>query len=161
MKKERLVRTEIQLKVRSVQTLLFKVLLQYGKSDLHYWNYDEEELDSMLAKFWFGARKDPDTDEETDTEDPKKMNLMYSTNTMKNFRYIINRILKTKGHLYDIMSKATLSFKWSQQAFIDSQKELKALGKAEIKSAPEITEDGNLLAFYVCFFHSFFWNVNL
>ena len=123
-----------------------KFLSQCGKTDLEYWLYDEEELDSMLSKFWFGAQKDADSEEDTDTEDPKKTNLMYSANTMKNFRYALNRILKNKGHLYDIMSKATLSFKHSQQAFLDSQKELKELGKAEIKSAPEITEDGKKLA---------------
>ena len=67
---------------------------------------------------------------------------MYSANTMKNFWYALNRILKFKGHEYDIMNKHSLSFKKSQQAFLDSQKELKALGKAEVHSAPEITEEG-------------------
>ena len=32
-----------------------KFLSQAGKDDLQYWFYDEEELDSMLTKFWFGA----------------------------------------------------------------------------------------------------------
>ena len=40
------------------------------------------------------------------------------------------------------MEKNTLSFKRSQQAFTDSQKELKELGKAEIHSAPEIKQEG-------------------
>ena len=52
------------------------------------------------------------------------------------------------------MNKNPLSFKHSQQAFIDSQKELKALGKAEIKSVPEITEEGKpiLIAFTSVFY---------
>ena len=41
-----------------------------------------------------------------------------------------------------IMHKSSLSFKKSQQAIKDSQKELKSLGKAEIKSTPEIAEQG-------------------
>ena len=73
---------------------------------------------------------------------------MYSANTMKSFRYSLNRILRSKGHEYDIMHKNSLSFKHSQQAFMDSQKELKALGKAQMHSAPEINKEGKL--FHVC-----------
>ena len=124
-----------------------KFLSQYGKDNLEYWFYDEEELDSMLAKFWFGSRKDTDLDAESNTDDPKKMNLMSSANAMKHFRYALNRILKTKGHLYDIMSKSTLSFRKSQQAFADSQKELKELAKGQIRSVPQITEDGKNVVF--------------
>ena len=50
--------------------------------------------------------------------------------------------LKFKGHEYDITNKNSLSFKKSQLAFLDSQKELKVLVKAEVHSAPEISEDG-------------------
>ena len=123
-------------------TAFQKFLREYGKTNLEYWYYDEEELDSMLCKFWFGARKDPDSNDVSDEEDDQKTNLMYSANTMKSFRYALNRILKTKGHLYDIMSKCSLSFNKSQKAFLDSQKELKQLGKGEIHSAPEISEAG-------------------
>ena len=122
-----------------------KFLAQCGESNLEYWSYEEPELDNYLSKFWFGARKTADSDYESDSEDPERHNLMYSANTMKSFRYSLNRILKEKGHEYDIMNKNSLSFKRSQQAFLDSQKELKSLGKAEIHSAPEITEQGELL----------------
>ena len=96
----------------------------------------------MLEKFWFGARKEPGDDYESDPEDVQRIGLMYSANTMRNFRYALNRILKNKGHLYDIMNTSNLSFKRSQKAFTASQKELKELGKAAITSAPEITKDG-------------------
>ena len=119
-----------------------KFLTECGETNTEYWNYEEPELDFFLCNFWFGARKDPDSDYDSDEDDADKTNLMYSANTMKSFRYALNRILKFKGHEYDIMNKHSLSFKKSQQAFFDSQKELKALGKAEVKSAPEITEDG-------------------
>ena len=119
-----------------------RFLQQCGESNLEYWNYEEPELDSFLLKFWFGARKDPDSDYESDSKDPDRKELMYSANTMRSFRYAINRILKFKGHEYDIMNKHSLSFKKSQQAFFDSQKELKALDKVQVHSAPEINEDG-------------------
>ena len=80
-------------------------------------------------------------DDEEDN-DPQMKNRMYSANTLKNFRYGLNRILKSKGHLYDIIHKKTTSFIGSQKAFADALKELKAEGKAEIKSYPEIDEEG-------------------
>ena len=86
---------------------------------------------------------------ESDQEDPERKASMYSANTMHNFRYVLNRILKSKGHLYDIISPSSLSFKRSQKAFTASQKELKERGKAEVHSAPEITEEGMYLHFYV------------
>ena len=119
-----------------------RFLEECGATDLNYWYFDEPDLDNYLSKFWFGARKDPESDYESDEDDPERKKLMYSANTMKNFRYALNRILKFKGHEYEIMGKHSLSFKKSQQAFLDSQKELKALGKAEVHSAPEITEQG-------------------
>ena len=124
-------------------------MTQCGEVNLEYWSYEEPELDNYLSKFWFGARKNPDSDYESDKDYPECQNLMYSSNTMKSFRYLLNRILKQKGHEYDIMNKNSLLFKHSQQAFLDSQKELKALGKAQINSAPEITEEGKhyLIAF--------------
>ena len=61
---------------------------------------------------------------------------------MKNFRYSLNRILRSKDHNYDIIKPSTLSFQCSQKAFAASQKELKQLGKAEVCSVKEITEDG-------------------
>ena len=81
---------------------------------------------------------------------------MYSANTMRSLHYALNRILKFKGHEYDIMNKHSLSFKKSQQTFLDSQKELKALGKGEIHSIPEITEDSkhtetSRFCFHFCF----------
>ena len=120
-----------------------KFLAQVGKTDLDYWLYEEDELDIMLEKFWFGARKDPDTDYQSDNDDSQKTKLMYSASTMRNFRYSLNRILKSKGHLYDIINQQSLSFRHSQNAFIASQKELKQLGKAQVHSATEITEEGN------------------
>ena len=119
-----------------------KFLRECGRDDVKYWLYDEEDLDNMLSKFWFGARKDADDNYESDPEDNQRQGLMYSANTMRNFRYSINRILKSKGHNYDIIRPNSLSFQQSQRAFNASQKELKELGKAQVHSAIEINETG-------------------
>ena len=71
----------------------------------------------------------------------EKMDKLYSTNTLPSFRYSLNRILKHKGHLYDITTKGT-SFMKSDEAFKVALKELKEQGKAEVHSHPEICKDG-------------------
>ena len=62
-----------------------KFLRQCGETNVDYWYYKEPELDCYLSKFWFGARKDPDSDYESDNDDPERTNLMYSVNTMRSF----------------------------------------------------------------------------
>ena len=110
--------------------------------DLAYWNYTEPELDKYLAKFWFSARKSTIDTTANSEEDPDKKQQLYKANTLRNFQYSINRILKTKGHLYDITDKKTTSFTKSQRAFNDAIKELKAEGKGDVDSYPEIIEEG-------------------
>ena len=120
--------------------------------DLNYWTLEPEQLDSYLAKFWFGARKDTaeisDDDADDFQDDPKMKERYYSANTLKNFRYALNRIVKDKGNMPDLIDKASTVFKKSQKAFQDAVKELKKEGKAEIKSKHEITDAGNDLDWY-------------
>ena len=61
---------------------------------------------------------------------------------------LLNRILNSKGHLYDITDKKTASFKKSQQSFTDAIKELKANGKGDVESYPEIQESGRYLMLF-------------
>ena len=120
-------------------------LLANGQTDTDYWNFTEPELDKYLAKFWFGARKDiceGETEETNDNDDPNMKNRMYKASSLRNFRYSLNRILKSRGHLYDITAKSTASFVKSQKAFVDAIKELKEEGKGDIQSYPEIAEEG-------------------
>ena len=119
----------------------FLEALGYDENDTDYWYFDEPTLDGCLAKFWFGARKDI-WGEEDESNDPDMKNRLYSANSLKNFRYGLNRILKNKGHLYDIIEKKTASFTRSRQAFADALKELKSEGKGEVHSYPEIDEEG-------------------
>ena len=120
----------------------FLVELGYEEKDTEYWFFDEPTLDDCLAKFWFGARKDICSDDSDTENDLQMRRRMYSANTLKNFRYGLIRILKSKGHLYDIIDKKTASFTKSQKVFSDALKELKSEGKAEVHSYPEIEEEG-------------------
>ena len=119
-----------------------RLLTSHGCTDTNYWYFEEPELDNFLAKFWLCVHKDDDDEsDESDQEDPDKKDKKYSANTLKNFRYALNRILHTKGHLYNITEKGT-SFLQSHKAFKVAIKELKSEGKAEVKSYSEINEDG-------------------
>ena len=123
-------------------------LKQHGATDLVYWYFEEPELDNYLAKFWLGCRKiNTEDGSDVDEDDTVKKDQLYSANTLKNFRYSLNRILHSKGHLFDITVKGT-SFKKSDKAFKVAQKELKKEGKAEVKSHPEITEDGKQIPYF-------------
>ena len=115
-------------------------------NDCDYWDFTEESLDDYLAKFWFGAQKlfneeeDPNDSEQQD-ENSGKIKHMYSANSLKNYRYALNRIIKSKWNL-DITSKDNTNFNKSQKAFANAIKELKSKGKGEQKMKNEITEEG-------------------
>ena len=118
----------------------FLIVMGVQEENCDYWHFTEPELDGYLSKFWFGVHKAPAEDSQDD--DPELKQQLYKANSLRNFRYGLNRILKTKGHLYDITSKSTTSFQKSQQAFTDVIKELKSEGKGDVKSYPEIEEKG-------------------
>ena len=113
-----------------------------------YWNYTEPQLDKHLSKFWFCARKSSTDDEDSQEQDPELKQQLYKANLLKNFCYSLNRILRTKGHLYDITDKKTTSFQKLQQAFTDAIKELKSHGKGDVESYTEILEEGKT-GFYI------------
>ena len=84
----------------------FLITIGCDPNQTDYWNFTEPELDGYLAKFWFGARKDIcEGKSEDNSEDPYTKKRMYKANTLHNFRYGLNRILRSKGHLYDITDK--------------------------------------------------------
>ena len=124
-----------------------RYLQENGADDVEYWYFEEPELDNWLAKFWLCVRKGDESDSDGGNsdkeEDPDKKNKMYSANTLRSFRYGLNRVLRSKGHLYKITEKGT-SFQKSDEAFKLAIKELKSEGKAEIHSYPEITEEGTV-----------------
>ena len=95
---------------RAFTTFLIANGVEENNTD--YWYYSEPELDKFLAKFWFGARKDfNEVEGQFDSEeDPDLKSRMYKASSLRNFRYSLNRILKKRGHLYDITAKSTTSF---------------------------------------------------
>ena len=107
-------------------------LTECGCESNEYYFFEERELCTWLSKFWFGARTVPDKNEQEGE--------MYSVNTMRNFKYALNRILKKYGHAYDITKSP--EFKPAMDAFDDAMKELKENGKGHVNSAEEISEDG-------------------
>ena len=116
-------------------------------NDCDYWDFTEESLDDYLAKFWFGARKnvqDDSEEESQETEDPELKCRMYKANSLKNYRYALNRILKKKRNI-DITLKDNKNFTKSQEAFANVMRELKTEGKAESTMKYEITEQGELI----------------
>ena len=117
-------------------------LTEAGVTNTEYWLFEEQEFDKYLAKFWHGVRKTGISDVEDESTDIMKKNLKYSAGSMKSFQYALNRMLRKHGHLYDITDKKSVSFTQSNAAFETVMKELKAKGRAEVKSAPEITEEG-------------------
>ena len=126
----------------------FLIAMGVDPDKTDYWNYDEPSLDSYLAKFWFGVRKDVTENSQDADDDPELKDRLYKANSLRSFWYGLNRILKQRSHLYDITDKRTASFQKSQQVFIDAIKELKSEGKGDIKSFPEITETGKKLSQY-------------
>ena len=122
-----------------------KFLQECGAVSTEYWLYEEDELDNFLGKFYFGARKDIDSDDEEMrnlSDEEKDVKRKYSANSLQAFRYGINRNLQKRGHVYDITSKGSISFRKSTDLYVKALKELKEDGLAEVKSHPEIAETG-------------------
>ena len=93
--------------------------------------------------------KDDSDSDESDNEGPDKKQNKYSANTLRNFCYALNPILRSKGHLFNITEKGT-SFMKSNDTFKVAIKDLKKEGKAEFKSYPEISkEDSKHLNFHL------------
>ena len=117
---------------RNADAAFKEFLKESGCETIEYHLLEELELSKWLSKFWFAARMKPKS-EEYDGE-------LYSVSTLRSFRYVINRILKKKGHDYDITKSP--NFKTCMDAFNDAVKEMKENGKGHVNSADEIMEEG-------------------
>ena len=99
----------------------FLVACGRAENDCDYWDFTPESLDDYLAKFWFGARKyvngqsDEEESQEVDENNPdaNEKSRMYSANSLKNYRYALNRLIKKYGSGMDIVSKNNILFKKS------------------------------------------------
>ena len=128
---------EQQLSAQNLNTLknekkaerIFKEYLQEaGETDLNFYLYTEEQLDSHLAKFWFAARK--------------KNHELYRVSSLENIRHSLNRALKRSGHGFDITKKECTSFTKSIKAFEDVITLLKKQGKGYVENTPDVIPSG-------------------
>ena len=145
-KKQKLTNSNTTKQEERADRAFRKLLEECGVESTEYWLYTEPELDYYLGKFYFGARKDIDSDDEQMqglSALEKDVKRKYSANSMQSFRYALNRNLHKKGHSFDITSKTCMSFTKSNELFSKALKELKEDGLAEVKSYPEIEESGN------------------
>ena len=108
------------------ERVLVKYLLAKGISE-EYWLMNEPDLNKLLSKFWF----------EVQTQEGEK----YTVCSLAHLWYGINRMLKRKGHEYDIVHSS--SFTGCQSAFSDACKELKEEGLGVVNSYKEIEPKGN------------------
>ena len=117
-------------KSTSKQLLIY--LNQIGCRTEDFWTLDTDELDAILAKFWFAAR--------SNKVDEKGIQQKYMIQSLRSIRYGINRVLKEKKYGYDITTSE--KFSESQKAFEDACKELKEEGFGHISHTPEISPEG-------------------
>ena len=77
---------------------------------------------------------------ETSTSDNNDDNRLYSKATLEKIRHALNRVFQENGRLIDIINDQ--EFVESNRRYKDACKELKAKGKAVVKSYPEIIHTG-------------------
>ena len=128
----------------------FKAFLtESGVENNDFYTYTKSELDSHLAKFWFGARKAPkktkktsfmSKDTEADIDDNK-----YKVGSLYTMRHSLNRALKRYGHNFDITKKSSISFTKSIKAFEGAIAELKKEGKVFVENTPEVAQTGKVM----------------
>ena len=114
-----------------------------------------DELNRILSKFWFAIckqkSKTSNADSATETVDKtnEKQNddddYLYLKATLENIRHALNRNLQNAGCTIDIITDH--EFIESNKSYKEACKELKAKGKAVVKSNQEIVHSGDLCIF--------------
>ena len=144
---------------KNAHTIMLKYLEEIGVENNNCIHYPADELNAILCKFWFAIRKqkkdkpsknsDIDFDNnETENDD----NYLYSKATLENIRHALNCVIQEAGRPLDILSDQE-SIE-SNRCYRDACKELKAKGKAVVKSYPEIIHSGQFYVFKSkCYFH--------
>ena len=139
---------------KNAHSIMVKYLEECNYENTDYLHYSVEELNKILCKFWFAIRKQKKpskTDKvsnincDTEAEDSLASEenddeLLYSKATLENIRHALNRNLQESGRHIDIITDH--DFIECNKAYKDACKELKAKGKAVVKSYPEIVHAG-------------------
>ena len=103
---------------KKVHKILVKYLEQ-TQQDIDYCKYTVEELDKMLASFWF-------------TVSPEKEGTdHYTVSSLHHIRYAIKRLLQNSGKEFDITTDS--KFSHSQCLFKEACKELKRKGYGHVR----------------------------
>ena len=146
--------------------IMFKYLEECGYENTDYIHYPTQELNSILCKFWFSIHKQPKKDSKkrsiecfTENIDPNDNDNegLYSKTTLENIRHALNRVFQDNRRPIDIITEH--DFIESNKAYKDACKELKAKGKAVVKSYPEIVHAGKNINF--CYRNIKFFEIEL
>ena len=112
---------------KKVNKILVSYLKQIKKNE-NYAEYSVEELDDMLAIFWFAVSPQKEGSDH------------YSVSSLHHIRYAIKRLLQNKGKTYDITTDPR--FAHSQKMFKEACKELKRKGYGHVKHTDDILPTG-------------------
>ena len=137
---------------KNAHSIGLKYLEECNYENTDYLHYPVGELNKVLCKFWFAIRKqkktktkdigtsDSELTEDLPTSEQNDDELLYSKATIENIRHALNRNLQEAGRAIDIITDH--QFIECNNCYKDACKELKAKGKAVVKSYPEIIHSG-------------------
>ena len=109
---------------KKAQNLLDSYVQEKGLPVIDYHNITAPKLDEILSKFYLEAR--------TTAGD------YYKTASIQNFRHGINRLLNSPPYNRDIDIIKGPEFHESCNTYVTAVRELKSMGKGEVKHYPEI-----------------------
>ena len=118
---------------KNADNILKNYLDECGHESYDYVHYPHEDLDKILVKFWFSICKKNSKDGTPE---------FYLKNTLQNIWHALNRNVCDPGHRVEIPKDS--KYVDSQKAYKDAYKELKAQGRAVVRSYPEINHKGKI-----------------
>ena len=136
LKKHYEAKSDSTLKCDKKWTKVFReYLMEKEYNNTEFWTYPHDELDDILAKFWFEVR--------STQKDSEGQYQHYSLTSLRGLRNALTRELVKHNRNIDLTTDPL--FKKSQSAFKDASKDLKRIGKGVIHSYPEIQQAGTCL----------------
>ena len=130
---------------KNAHAIMVKYLEECEYENTDYLHYPFDELNKVLCKFWFAIRKQkkPKNLTNSDNDDDG----LYSKATLENIRHALNHNLQESSRAIDIITDH--EFIESNKCYKDACKELKAKGKAVVKSYPEIIHSGMYHKYFI------------
>ena len=112
---------------QKVNRILNNYLQQINKEP-NYWNYEVDELDKMLASFWFAVSPQNEGSDH------------YTVSSLRHIRYAIKIIIQSKDRQFDITTDSR--FAHSQHMFKEACKQLKRKGFGHVRRTDNILPSG-------------------